>query len=159
MKIRTLINPKLITVSTLFLLFVSCTAPIDPYNIYISPDGNDSDTGSKENPIASVHKAAELAKILEKDKVINIWLADGTYHITSPLILGIGDGLVKWQAIPGEKPVISGGMMLNEWKKEANGFYSTQLDENAPNQIRELFINGQRATRARHPNTGYLNIS
>lgn len=150
---------KSIFYSIIFLQLVCCTAPNDPYNIYISPDGNDSNNGSIESPITSVHRAAEMSRVLKKDKVVNIWLADGTYRIVDPLLLGIEDSLVKWQAIPGEKPVISGGMVLNEWKREANGFYSTQLDGNAPTQIRELFVNGQRATRARHPNSSYLNIS
>ncbi|MFT7033122.1 MAG: hypothetical protein ACJA2S_001624 [Cyclobacteriaceae bacterium] len=152
-------SSKLISSLALFLLFVGCSAPLDRYQIYISPDGNDSNIGSMEHPIASVHKAAELARNLKKDKIVNIWLADGTYRIVQPLVLGTEDSLVKWQATPGEKPVISGGMVLNEWKKEANGAYSTQLDNNAPTQIRELFVNGQRANRARHPNAGYLNIS
>ena len=149
---------KSIFYSIIFLQLVCCTSPQDPYNIYLSPVGNDSNNGSLENPISSVHRAAEMSRVLKKDKVVNIWLADGTYRIIDPLVLGTEDSLVKWQAISGEKPVISGGMVLKEWKKEANGSYSTQLNGNAPTQIRELFVDSQRATRARHPNTGYLKI-
>ena len=90
--------------------------------------------------------------------MVNIWLAGGVYRITEPLSLGIEDSHINLQAIPDEKPIISGGILLSNLYKEANGSFSAQLDVNAPANIRELFVNGNRAIRARHPNQGYLNV-
>lgn len=148
-----------LAISVLLLMLFSCTDPHDPYNIYLSPNGSDQNIGSKNEPIATVHRVAELARALKKDKSVNIWLAGGTYRITDPLVLGMEDSHAKWQAQDWQKPIISGGMRLSKWKLESNGFYSTQLDENAPREIRELFVNGQRVIRARHPNTGYIKLA
>jgi hypothetical protein len=146
-------------ISICLLAFIlSCKSPSNPYEIYISPEGGDNNIGSIDEPIASLQKAAELARALKKDQMVNIWLAGGVYRITEPLSLGIEDSHINWQAIPDEKPIISGGILLSNWYKEANGSFSAQLDVNAPANIRELFVNGNRAIRARHPNQGYLNV-
>ena len=72
--------------------------------------------------------------------------------------MGIADSNVNWQALSGEQPVISGGRFIENWKIESNGLFSAQLDADAPNSIRELFVNKKRSIRSRHPNNGYLNI-
>ena len=143
----------------LFLVFsLGCSVP-SPYDIYVSPNGLQSNNGSINKPIASLHQAIEMSRNIKKDQPINIWLAGGIHRITEPLTLGTSDSLLNFRANPNEKPVISGGVTISKWKKEANGLYSASLTEDAPDQIRELFINKQRAIRARHPNDDYLRIA
>ncbi|MEQ6120952.1 right-handed parallel beta-helix repeat-containing protein [Reichenbachiella sp. MALMAid0571] len=147
----------------IFILFLilafGCSAPPNPYNIYVSSGGLNSNDGSINKPIASLHQAIKMSRNIKKDQPINIWLANGIHRITEPLTLGTSDSLLNFRAVPNEKPVISGGMVISKWTKETNGLYSAQLTKDAPDEIRELFINKQRAIRARHPNNNYLRIA
>ena len=143
---------------SIFLIAVSCSVPTT-YDIYVSPNGIHSNNGSINEPMGSLHQAIEMSRNIKKDQPVNIWLTNGIHRITEPLTLSTSDSLLNFRAVPNEKPVISGGMLISKWKEESSGLYSTQLTEEAPGEIRELFINKQRATRARHPNKDYLRIA
>lgn len=143
----------------LLLFFISCQQSKTQYDIYVSPDGSNINAGNIDQPLASLHEAVVRSRSIKKNKEVTIWLNGGTYRITKAIELGIADSMLNWRAIPGEKPVVSGGRLLPKWQQDENGLYFSTLDESYPTQIRELFINGQRATRARHPNNEYLRIA
>ena len=140
------------------LTVISCQLQDSQSDIYLSPNGNDKNGGTIDKPVVSLQRAAQLARNLNKEQFINLWMADGVYRIEKPLLLGIDDSNVQWKANPGEQPIISGGKIIENWTKESNGLFSAQLDDDAPESIRELFVNKKRSVRARHPNNGYLNI-
>ena len=52
------------------------------------------------------------------------------------------------------------GCCLRQWKPFKNNIWVVNLDqiEHSPTYVRELFINGARAQRARFPNQGYLRV-
>lgn len=144
-----------------FFLLLSCQSPY--LKIYVSPNGNDSADGSRNAPLKSLQHAAALAREKAGTEPVTIYLAGGTHHLKAPLMLGPEDGgsaeaPVRWENKKGESPIISGGVSINDWKLEADGSWSAQLPEDFQGPFRSLYVNGKRARRARHPDSGYLRI-
>jgi len=152
----------------LTVLFCGIVTTALAKNIYVSPKGNDSNPGTKQLPLATIEWARNVAyDALENgfEKNVTVWLAGGVYSISKPMNfkpLSTQNKKValKFKALSGENPVISGGIKLIGWKKNSHGFWEASLpvgfrEDEMP---RELFINQRRATRARFPNKGYLRV-
>ena len=58
----------------------------------------------------------------------------------------------------GEKPIISGGISIQNWNLEEDGIWSASLPANFQGEFRSLYINNKRAVRARFPDKDYLRI-
>jgi hypothetical protein len=131
--------------------------------------GNDVWSGSLEQPFATLDRArlavrALIAGGLAQD--VTVFLHEGVYRISSPLVFGIPDSppvgrSVTYSAFPGDRPRISGGRLIGNWTGAGTGTWSTVIPEVASGQwrFRELFVNGRRCIRARHPNTGFLRVA
>jgi len=144
-----------------YILLPGCNS--QNIEIYVSPDGNDLATGSKSAPVKSLRRAAEMSGEKSGQAPVTIFLSGGRYALTQALVMGPEDGgtadaPVHWKAMPGENPVISGGIPVNKWKEENDGSWSATLPENFHGRFRSFYVNGKRATRARHPDEGYLRI-
>ena len=136
---------------------------------YVSPLGNDFNPGTQKKPFATIKKATETVRgvLNQKQKEdITVFLEDGDYRIHEPLILkpedsGKGGHQVIYKAMPGKKPIISGGMQIRNWEQNEKGIWVAKVPsiEGKPWIFRELFINDKRAQRARHPNSGYLRVA
>ena len=136
----------------------------DEYSIYVSPNGNDSANGRISTPVKSLQRAAELAREKTKQTPVTIYLAVGVYRLTKALKLSVDDGgtakaSVQWKAIGGEKPVISGGIVVRNWEYEKNGLWSAALPPEYSGRFRSFYVNDHRAIRARFPNDSYLRVS
>lgn len=136
----------------LFAMFPATTQTI----LYVSPDGSGSQF-TKKNPGSlegARDKARSLAVSMDGDIVVNLY--GGTYFLESAFKLGPEDSgnngfSVTWQAVPGEKPVLSGGKIISGWTlfdKEKN-IYKTNVGNL---KFRQLYVGGIRAVRARTPN-------
>lgn len=87
---------------------------------------------------------------------INVYLHEGTYQLTSTLRLSNADGgtnghYVRYMAAPGETPLVTGGVPVNGWKlfdAEKNIWCAKDV----VGRFRQLYVNGKKAIRARHPN-------
>lgn len=91
-------------------------------------------------------------------------MAGGRYELTEPLMLGPEDGgkaeaPVRWKALPGENPVVSGGIPVKQWKQEEDGSWSLRIPDHFQGTFRSFYVNGKRATRARYPDEGFLRIA
>ena len=80
------------------------------HEIYVSPNGSDNASGELSTPVASLKRAAELARMKTGKVPVTVFLFGGHYRLMEPLELGIDDGgrpdaPVQWKAIPGEIPV------------------------------------------------------
>ncbi len=138
-------------------------------DIYVSPEGRDANSGTLEAPFATIDRALDAAKELFRrslDKDCTIWLGQGVYRISKPIALQSvelqnNNASLTIAAIPGTKPVISGGLEVRKWKRASDGQWKAILPDQARGNLnpRELFINGRRAVRARHPNQGYIRIA
>ncbi len=117
-------------------------------DIQLSPDG----------PIKTPQAARDAARTAEKPAKIIV--AAGTYEITEPITLGPEDSQVTWEAGKDAKPVISGGKRLTDWKLRPDGLWAADIPEVREGKwyFQQLWINGRRATRARHPNKGFFNM-
>lgn len=113
-----------------------------------------SPTGPIQTPIAARDAARALAK---PAKII---VDAGTYNITEPLLLEAADAGVTWEAAPHTKPLISGGRVITGWKKLAGGLWRAEVPEVKEGKFyfEQLWVNGRRATRARTPNKGFMNM-
>ena len=64
----------LLHLSVIFLtIAIGCNDTIITQDIYISPNGNDKNNGTKNSPVHTLAKASVLASQSEKDKSIAIW--------------------------------------------------------------------------------------
>lgn len=91
---------------------------------------------------------------------IEVVVADGTYLLDRPLVLeskhsGMGKMTVYWKAAAGARPVMSGGVRLKGFAPADKGTWQLRLPADVP-VFDQLWINGRRAPRARHPNQGFL---
>lgn len=142
---------------TLLLLLISTNLPAT--DIWVSPKGNDIDEGSIEHPKATI--AAALRQIREwrrlhnpsiKEK-ITIHLAKGVHFLYESLFIRPEDSgtIYSPTIIQGEKgSSISGGIILNNWKKQGKLWVvDIPLFNGRPLDFRQLWINGQKAVRAR----------
>ncbi|NDW09706.1 right-handed parallel beta-helix repeat-containing protein [Dysgonomonas sp. 520] len=130
--------------------------------IYVSPKGNDSNSGTKSEPKATLHSAVrearELRRLLkvEKDEPIRILMQGGVYNLYEPVFIRPEDSGTETsptiiEAVKGERPVLSGGMQISGWKKEGK-FWTADVPSFNGNRIifRQLWINGKKAVRARN---------
>ena len=88
-----------------------------------------------------------------------IELAAGTYFLDEPLVLTAAQSGLTIEAAAGASPVISGGRRIDGWHAaKLNGrdcWAATVADVKAGKWFfRDLWVNGQRAIRARTPNSG-----
>jgi hypothetical protein len=126
--------------------------------IYVSPAGNDSWSGSlaepnatkSDGPLATLTRARDAAR--GKPGAV-IQLRAGVYRISEPLVLGPEDSGTTWSASPNEKSVVSGGRVISGWKKEGELWTAP-----ASPPFRQLFVDGARRPRARTPNEGFYRI-
>ena len=150
----------------MIILFSSCTTDNKVY--YVSPSGNDQNSGDQNQPFATIERAKEAAaEILRKPdlKKVSIFLEPGNYSISKPVTFSSKEfnnhqiKLLVKNSSQGEV-VISGGNILKEWRKMENGLWVTDLSQSFAQeaQVRELFIDGKRAKRARYPNEDYLRV-
>ena len=152
---------------TVFILvfYVANSAGTD---FYVSPTGDDKNPGTKDKPFATIIKARDVVRQNIANGLtenISIYLRSGRYQIDEPVIFdcndsGTEDLSITYTAYPEEKPVISGGKVINGWKINADGNWTTRIKEVESGNwnFRELFVNGKRAIRARHPDSGFIRV-
>ena len=158
---------------TLSLAALVCSLSVaQPYEVWVSPDGSDRNTGSKGEPLEtlamSLRKAREMRR-LDDPRIgdgIDIILKGGTYRLQEPVYIrtedsGTGSSPTTIRGAEGEKAVISGGLRLGNWTKEkdhierlpagAQGkIWSTPIPSVWDNELnfREMWVNGKKAERA-----------
>jgi len=99
------------------------------------------------NALVAAQQAARRA-----GPAARIVLRGGTYFLPDTLRFDARDSGHTYEAAAGEMPVISGGRPVTGWKKSGD-LWEASLVTREP--IRDLYVNGRRALRARSPNTGY----
>jgi len=144
--------------------------------IWVSPDGADANAGTRERPLASVsvalRRARELRRLADASAKngVRIILRGGTYPLTSPLLVRSEDSGTKAsptiiEAADGERPVLSGGITVERWRKpegEIAGLPAAAQGKvwvaDAPEfggrrfGFRQLWVDGSKAIWARQPN-------
>ena len=126
-------------------------------DVYVSPAADDKNPGTQAQPVQSLERARDLVRGMNQNMKgdITVWLANGTYRLTEPLVLtaqdsGTGGHNVIYAAMEGETPIISGGVQVTGWKLVDAGknLWSAPAPAGLKN-TRQLFVNGVRALRTR----------
>ncbi|MDR1022585.1 MAG: right-handed parallel beta-helix repeat-containing protein [Prevotellaceae bacterium] len=146
--------------------------------VWVSPQGADTGSGSRDAPLATLrmglYKARELrrlaavggAKSADIAGGIRIILRGGTYWLDEPAFIrpedsGTAESPTIIEAAQGEKPTLSGGIALGRWKPagKAPGLPKAAQGKvwvtDAPTaggravDFRQLWVNGKKAIRAR----------
>ena len=124
-------------------------------SLYASPTGNDSNDGlSYENPkTLSGIKTLAQSYVSAANTNIVVYLLGGTYWQTS-LSFGSADSpttasgyKVIWRNYPGEKPILSGGYLIdaNDWSVDTGSIYKAPVT--AGLKSRTFYVNGKRSSR------------
>ena len=96
------------------------------FTFYVSPDGNDENSGSKSSPFQSLERSKEAVGQLIADgtenEEIHVYFRGGTYFFNQSVIIngeafGTGNNTVIFSAFKDEKPVFSGGKIITGWQK------------------------------------------
>lgn len=126
---------------------------------FVSPQGNDGNLGTIENPLATFEGARELVKVFKKKHnktPITVYFREGKYYRTHSAIFtaedsGGKDALVSYSAYPGESPVIIGGKQLSlKWEKYKEGIFKAKVPKGV--EFESLYINDEQQILARYPN-------
>lgn len=107
-----------------FILIVSCSGS-DRKEIYVSKQGNDSNSGTQASPLLSISKAAEVAK--PGDTII---IGEGTYReYVNPPVGGLSDeNRITFTSNENETVFIKGSEQIDNWKSSNDGLWSISLD-------------------------------
>ena len=146
----------------------------DHLELYVSVDGNDSWSGTMPNPnreatdgpLATVTKARDIVRELKRKAdlpaAVKVWIRGGRYSLKESIVFDSQDSApVTYEAFPGERPIFDGGTQITGWKEERIGdtlAWTVELPEVAKGKwyFKQLFVNGQRRTRARLPKQDYF---
>lgn len=148
---------KLLLFSLLAVLCLPAHALQDTLEIYISPQGADSNAGTAAAPVRTVETAQRLAAGHYGRRTVHFLFMDGTHYLPQTIrvtaeMSGTAEHPVVYRAQHPGKAVLSGGMPLQlRWKKGRNGIWSAQMEQ-AVDGFDQLYVDGVRRPMARYPN-------
>lgn len=144
-------------------------------DFYVSPQGNDTWSGTlaepnatgTDGPFATLSRARDAIRAADKAKTRpwDVRIRGGVYRLTEPIVFtpedsGSDKGSILYAAWPGERPIFSGGRVIKDWQPTDGPIWTAKIPQVATGDwyFHQLFMNGQRRTRARTPNEGYYHI-
>ncbi|WP_339709290.1 right-handed parallel beta-helix repeat-containing protein [uncultured Kriegella sp.] len=167
--------PKVQVILVLFVVLANFklsgqSAEHEGVSFYIFSNGDDSNPGTKEQPLASLIGArnaiSEYRDAHSTPTSFTIWIGDGRYEMKEPFVLLPEDGgesaeyPVVYKALPNAAPLFSGGKKISGLRMGEDGVWETRLSEFAyyGSRFDQLYVNGKRAVLARTPNEDFLEI-
>ena len=160
---------SLIAFTTIAFSLTGCNDKKEPYKakklqneseyervFYVSNEaGDDNAAGTWDAPFKTLERAQVAVTSVNQNmqKDIAVVVRRGTYTLSKTLTFDNRDGgtnghNVVYMGYPGETASLSGGVKFSNWQKAGNLYY---VSVNA-SEIRNMWVDGQRATLARHPN-------
>lgn len=125
---------------------------------FVSPTGNDAADGSKSAPFKTLERAQKAVRGVNRDmkEDVIVYLREGTHQLSSTLKLTNADGgnnghFVRYEGFPGETVMVSGGIPILNWEL-ADASNNIWCARGVDARFRQLYVNGKKAIRARHPN-------
>lgn len=109
--------------------------------IFLAPNGSNANSGSKDQPLASLAAALEKAhQISINGKTVVVSVADGTYFCEKTAVLNNKDpgkkaGPIFILAAPGAKPVFTGKIVLNNFLPVSDLSVLNRFDSNVRDKI------------------------
>lgn len=130
-------------------------SPSPDLDVYVSPTGRDSGSGTAAHPFKTLdHARDHVRDVKQKAKGdIHVRLMSGTYQLSRTFALTSRDSgrdghRIVYEAAPGAHPVISGGRQVTGWTPaDSSGkVYKAKV---GAIDTRQLYVNGESETRAR----------
>ncbi|MCL5129196.1 right-handed parallel beta-helix repeat-containing protein [Algibacter sp. L4_22] len=152
------------------IIFLICFLPLNAQvEFYVSPTGNHTNSGAKNQPFASLIEARDAIRhhkeTSKKNQSYTVIIQDGHYSMMEPLELGPQDSgkekfPVIYKAEKGAKPIFSGGKIIDGFTVNSNGIWEVKIPESVYYNWRfdQLYVNHKRATLARTPNKGFIEL-
>ncbi len=119
---------------------------------YVSPMGQDENSGSKDAPFRTMERARQEVRKYNQNMTgdIAVVFADGLYTENTVCFDGKDSGTngfsVLYQAAENAHPVFSGGVSVRHWEDKGNGIFAAKLPEIS--DMREFYVDGVRMPRA-----------
>jgi parallel beta helix pectate lyase-like protein len=148
-------------------------------DVYVSTSGKDEWSGrlaepaadGSDGPVASLHGAKlRVAELRQRhpgrERPVVVSIRGGTYYLAQPLEFGPQESGTEesptcYEAFADERPVLSGGVRISDWRITSEGSWRATLDEVRSGKwsFAQLFVDGQRRYRPRLPVRGYYRIA
>lgn len=156
-----------VAAASAFLAFCGCTAQQGASSANAARDAlvvSPAQNGASSSQILIEALAEALSRRTATGRPVSIQLRGGTYFLDTPLELRPEHSGARFVAYRNEKPVLSGGRRITGWREVRDGertFWVAELPEARGGGwfFRQLWVNGERRFRARHPNRGYMAIA
>jgi hypothetical protein len=132
--------------------------------IFVSAtDGNDHWSGrfafpnhdGADGPLATLNHAREVVRSIDKSKAdrVTVFFRRGTYYLPDTVTFRAADSgtastEIVYSNFPGESPVFTGGLRVQNWTNEGENKWTTRL-EASTKLFENLFYNGERRLRPR----------
>lgn len=167
------------------LMSVSAAAypPCGAAEFFVSPHGNDTQAGTREEPFQTLEAARDAVRRLDRSEETIVWLRAGTYERSAPFVLTAEDSgrpgkPVTYRAYPNEQVRLVGGRQIDRWQPVTDDAVLDRLPSEARGKVfqadlkaagirdygevkgggLELFFDDEPMTLARWPNEGFVTI-
>ncbi|MFD3583312.1 discoidin domain-containing protein [Streptomyces sp. NPDC058683] len=121
--------------------------------VHAAPDGHGGSCSARQ-PCSLRQAKASAARLAARTAGdVHVQLAGGTYRLDAPLRFGPGDSgrgghRIVWEAAPGARPVVSGGVPIDGWHRDADRPALWSAPVPAGLDTRQLYADGQRIPRS-----------
>ncbi|MDP8981430.1 MAG: hypothetical protein M3O35_12670 [Acidobacteriota bacterium] len=145
------------------LLTLTGTTPTKSVTFYVAPSGKDSWSGTlaapnsagTDGPFATLEHARATVAALNKAGLtqIHVQFRGGTYYLPATEMMTAADSgsptlAITYENYPGENPVFSGGVRIQNWTKTGGNIWKATLPASTQ-YFENLFYNGARRLRPR----------
>ena len=153
------------------------SAQVQPVRFFVDPLGDDTWTGRQpeqtgdgtDGPFRSVVRAQRAIRELRQQGRLTTPVTvaiRGTHRLAEPVVFepqdsGTKECPITYTAYPDDRPVLSGGRPIANWKKGEGKLWTAHIPQVKAGKwyFRQLFVNGRRAHRARSPNEGFFRVA
>jgi len=146
-----------VSLSLLVILSLWISGAASAAELYVSPSGSDSAAGTERAPFRTITRARDAARQLAKPATV--YLRGGKYVLDEPVVFGVQDGGVTYQAYHDETPVFTSAVPARGWEKvttlpegaasEADGhLWATEIPEGVKD-FKVMFDGNRMLERAR----------
>lgn len=148
------INKILLKSIALSLVLISSSAlSAIQSTYYISPTGNDNNSGTINSPFNTIEKARDIIRNENSTMTgdIVVYLRGGNYPIDNTIEFNQSDSgqngyTITYMAFENEEPILNGATLVSGWSQHSGNIYKASF--NSTEKLRSLFVNETRAYMA-----------